>query len=104
MNRYIDLTLISLIFVMLLSISMSAFADFEPALLPAELAQNLDLNADGVIGPQEQARAERLRERIDWNHDGSIGEREKARAQHALERADRNDDGRLSAQERHRNR
>ena len=54
MNRYIDITLISLIFVILLSISMSAFADFEHALMPAELAQNLDLNGDGINSNAER--------------------------------------------------
>jgi hypothetical protein len=104
MNRYIDITLISLLFVIALSVSMSLFADFDPAQLPAELAQNLDLNGDGVIGPQEQARAERLRARVDWNHDGAIGERERERAQQAFEYADRDKDGQLSAHERVRNR
>lgn len=54
MNRYIDVTLISLIFVMLLSISMSVLAEIEPALMPAELAQNLDLNHDGIYSTAER--------------------------------------------------
>ena len=65
MNRYIDLTLISLIFVMLLSISMSAFADFEPALLPAELVQNLDLNSDGINSNAERHMSRGIMNGID---------------------------------------
>lgn len=82
----------------------TVFAEFNADELPVELAQNIDLNGDGVIGPQEQARAERLRRRIDWNHDGTIGERERERAQRAFEYADRDNDGELSAQERARSR
>jgi len=87
-----------------LSLPAAVFGEFDADALPAELAQNLDLNGDGVIGPQERERAQRLRERVDWNHDGVIGERERARAQQALEYADRDGDGQLSAQERVRSR
>jgi hypothetical protein len=87
-----------------LALSSPVFAEYDTDDLPAELAQNLDLNGDGVIGPQERARAERLRERIDWNHDGTIDDAERERAQRAFEYADRNEDGELSAQERIRNR
>lgn len=81
-----------------LAVSAPVFAAPDTDELPAELRQNLDLNGDGIIGPQEQARAERLRARVDWDRDGTIGEQERTRAQQAFEAYGRDDDPLMTQQ------